>query len=238
MPEGRTCAPRVIQPKAFQRSGTGIDALPGLQALSGHTRDRQATPALTRASGHLVLMTMHRRESWGDAHHRGVQGRAYVSSNATPIPRSCSPLISIRACGGPRLRQHSPGHSGSESFQLLGSPISRSVLDAADIVLTDSGGVHEEALALGKPLILLREVSEWPEAVEAGLVRLVGSDEERIVAETERTLAFIRSGGTSPHSHNPLADGHAAERVVRHLESYLQRRAVRRREEGTCSRGG
>jgi UDP-N-acetylglucosamine 2-epimerase (non-hydrolysing) len=99
------------------------------------------------------------------------------------------------------------------------------LLEAADIVMSDSGGVHEEALALGKPLLLLRDVSEWPEAIEAGLVRLVGSDETAIVTESERALAFLREGGTWPRATNPLADGHAAERVVRHLADYLDGRA-------------
>ena len=82
--------------------------------------------------------------------------------------------------------------------------------------------MHEESLALGKPLIFLRDVSEWPDAVEAGLVRLVGSNEERIVMETEQTLSFLRGGGKWPRAENPLRDGHAAERVVQHLLSYLQ----------------
>jgi UDP-N-acetylglucosamine 2-epimerase (non-hydrolysing) len=96
------------------------------------------------------------------------------------------------------------------------------LMDAADIVMSDPGGVHEGSLAFGKPPILLRDVSEWPQAIEAGLVRLVGSDEERIVTELEHTLAFLRDGGTWPRAVNPLADGDAAERVVQHLLGELK----------------
>jgi UDP-N-acetylglucosamine 2-epimerase (non-hydrolysing) len=82
------------------------------------------------------------------------------------------------------------------------------------LVLTDSGGIQEEAPGLGVPVLVLREVTERPEAVEAGTVRVVGTDRERIVAEAVRLLEDADAYTQMAHAVNPYGDGHAAERIV------------------------
>ena len=82
------------------------------------------------------------------------------------------------------------------------------------LVLTDSGGIQEEAPGLGKPVLVLREVTERPEAVEAGTVRVVGTDRERIVAEAVRLLENADAYAQMAQAVNPYGDGHAAERIV------------------------
>ena len=84
----------------------------------------------------------------------------------------------------------------------------------ADLVLTDSGGIQEEAPALGKPVLVLREVTERPEAVEAGTVRLVGTNRERIITETMELLENAEEYTKMAQAVNPYGDGHAAERIV------------------------
>lgn len=90
-----------------------------------------------------------------------------------------------------------------------------------DLVLTDSGGLQEEAPSLGKPVLVLREVTERPEAVDAGTVRLVGTDRVRIVNETLRLLddgdAYVRMA----QAHNPYGDGRAAARIAAAVVDYL-----------------
>jgi UDP-N-acetylglucosamine 2-epimerase (non-hydrolysing) len=89
------------------------------------------------------------------------------------------------------------------------------------LILTDSGGVQEEAPSLGKPVLVLRECTERPEAVTAGTVRLVGTDEARIVAQTERLLDDEGAYGAMARAINPYGDGRAAPRIgsalLRHL---------------------
>jgi UDP-N-acetylglucosamine 2-epimerase (non-hydrolysing) len=88
------------------------------------------------------------------------------------------------------------------------------LLNAATLVLTDSGGIQEEATGLGKPALVLREKTERPEGVEAGVLRLVGTDSARIVSEAS---VFLDSGSawkSRVHSVNPFGDGHAAERIA------------------------
>lgn len=84
----------------------------------------------------------------------------------------------------------------------------------ADILLTDSGGVQEEAPSLGKPVLVMRNTTERPEAVVAGTVRLVGTDQETIVAETQRLLDDHAEYERMSHAHNPYGDGQAANRIV------------------------
>jgi UDP-N-acetylglucosamine 2-epimerase (non-hydrolysing) len=82
------------------------------------------------------------------------------------------------------------------------------------LVLTDSGGIQEEAPSLGKPVLVLRERTERPEAAEAGTVRLVGTDRQRVVNETVRLLEDISAYEQMAQAVNPYGDGHAAERIV------------------------
>jgi UDP-N-acetylglucosamine 2-epimerase (non-hydrolysing) len=82
------------------------------------------------------------------------------------------------------------------------------------IVLTDSGGIQEEAPSLGKPVLVMREVTERPEAVEAGTVKLVGAHRDRIVANVAELLDDENSYRTMARAHNPYGDGHACERIV------------------------
>jgi UDP-N-acetylglucosamine 2-epimerase (non-hydrolysing) len=82
------------------------------------------------------------------------------------------------------------------------------------LVLTDSGGIQEEAPALGKPVLVLREVTERPEAVEAGAVKVIGTDRERIVSEVVRLLEVSAEYGQMARAVNPYGDGRAGQRVV------------------------
>ncbi len=91
------------------------------------------------------------------------------------------------------------------------------LLQRATLVLTDSGGIQEEATSLGKPALVLREVTERPEGVEAGVLKLVGTDPRRILAEANRLLDDEAAYRAMSQAANPFGDGHAAERIVRAL---------------------
>jgi UDP-N-acetylglucosamine 2-epimerase (non-hydrolysing) len=88
------------------------------------------------------------------------------------------------------------------------------LLKHCHVVLTDSGGIQEEAPSLGKPVLVMREVTERPEAVDAGTVRLVGANRERIVAEMADLLDNPDSYRAMARAHNPYGDGKACERIV------------------------
>src|SRR5207245_8012954 len=90
-----------------------------------------------------------------------------------------------------------------------------SLLDAAFMILTDSGGIQEEAPSLGKPVLVLRTETERPEAVEAGTARVVGVDRNAILQEAERILRDREEYERVAKAVNPYGDGHAAERIVK-----------------------
>lgn len=93
------------------------------------------------------------------------------------------------------------------------------LMNRCDLLLTDSGGVQEEAPVLGKPVLVMRTVTERPEAVEAGTARLVGTDTERIVAGVEAVLGDPAEYARMASAHNPYGDGHATERILAALRA-------------------
>lgn len=92
------------------------------------------------------------------------------------------------------------------------------LMNRAHIIVTDSGGIQEEAPSLGKPVLVMRDTTERPEAVGAGTVRLVGTDQRRIVAETERLLDSRDEYENMARAHNPYGDGYAAQRITQALK--------------------
>jgi UDP-N-acetylglucosamine 2-epimerase len=91
------------------------------------------------------------------------------------------------------------------------------LMKMAYLVLTDSGGLQEEAPALGTPVLVLRRVTERPEAVQAGTARLVGPDTKMIISETSKLLDDPEAHRAMAQAVNPFGDGHAAERIVQAL---------------------
>ena len=90
-------------------------------------------------------------------------------------------------------------------------------MKAATLILTDSGGVQEEAPSLGKPVLVMRELTERPEAISAGTVKLVGMDTERIVAEAEKLLTDKTEYEKMARAVNPYGDGKASQRIFAYL---------------------
>jgi UDP-N-acetylglucosamine 2-epimerase (non-hydrolysing) len=167
----------------------------------------------------LVLVTSHRRENFGE-----------------PLRNICTAINSL-AVQNPGMQFLYPVHPNPNvkdvAFSMLGGlenvvlcePLDYGPFVAAMkrsyLILSDSGGVQEEAPALGKPVLVLREETERPEAVEQGVVKLVGSDSDRIVRETQRLLDDECAYRAMARGISPYGDGHASERIVRVLRESL-----------------
>ncbi len=91
------------------------------------------------------------------------------------------------------------------------------LMNRADIILTDSGGVQEEAPSLGKPVLVMREVTERPEGLLSGTIKLVGTDEEKIITETSKLIMNVKNSNDIPNKYNPYGDGKASDRIVKIL---------------------
>ncbi|MDR6435352.1 UDP-N-acetylglucosamine 2-epimerase (non-hydrolyzing) [Paenarthrobacter nicotinovorans] len=165
------------------------------------------------ASGRrILLVTTHRRENQGDA-MRGV-GRA-LARIAEAEPEL---VIVLPAHKNPVVREAVlPALEGKKNV-IVTEPLAYGeftrMLSLAHIVLTDSGGVQEEAPSLGKPVLVMRDNTERPEAVDAGTVTLIGTDEEKIVKEVDRLLNQQDAFDAMANAVNPYGDGKAAERTV------------------------
>lgn len=179
-------------------------------------------PALEEvaASGKKVLLvTTHRRENQGEA-MQGV-GRALARiANSEPDLAIVLPIHK-----NPVVREAVLPQIGGRTNILVTEPLSYGeftrLLSVSSVVLTDSGGVQEEAPSLGKPVLVMRDNTERPEAVTAGTVRLIGTDEERIVHEVSRLLNDQEYYSSMANAINPYGDGHAAARTVAAIESLL-----------------
>jgi UDP-N-acetylglucosamine 2-epimerase (non-hydrolysing) len=160
----------------------------------------------------LILVTAHRRESFGTPFKSlclALKDLAERNSNVELVypvhlnPNVRSPVKRILH-QQPRIHLLEPLRY--EQFVHL--------LARAHLILTDSGGIQEEAPVLGKPTLVMRETTERPEAIEAGTARLVGTDRDRIVTEVERLLHNETEYRAMTKTCSPFGDGHAAERIL------------------------
>ena len=173
-------------------------------------------PVLAPLAGkRLVLVTTHRRENFGGgmtAIARALVRIADRGDTALLFPVHPNPqvgpvidaIIGAKEGGRPEIVRIPP----------LDYPSFVRALAACDLVLSDSGGVQEEAPALGKPVLVMRETTERPEGVAAGTAKLVGTDEDRIVHEVSTLLDDSEAYAAMARAHNPFGDGHASARIA------------------------
>ena len=167
----------------------------------------------------LVLVTGHRRESFGDGFKRICRALRTLAERHPEVeivyPVHLNPEVQEP------VRRTLSDLANVHLLPPLTYPPFVRLMDRSSFILTDSGGVQEEAPALGKPVLVMRGVTERPEGVEAGTARLVGTDPDRIVAEAERLLTDRQAYLEMSRAHNPFGDGRAAERIVDALASAL-----------------
>ena len=166
-------------------------------------------------SRRLILITGHRRESFGDPFKHFCEALRQIAHEYDDVqlvyPVHLNP--NVRAPVGAALRDQPNVHLIDPQDYL---PFVY-LMSKAYLIITDSGGIQEEAPALGKPVLVTRETTERPEAVRAGTARLVGTNTERIVFEVSRLLDDRGQYVAMAHANNPYGDGHASERIVHAL---------------------
>ncbi|QUT04389.1 UDP-N-acetylglucosamine 2-epimerase (non-hydrolyzing) [Sphingobium phenoxybenzoativorans] len=181
-----------------------IDAEPSLAA--------GLAPLATRFSGkRIIAVTSHRRENFGGGMEniaKAVKDIAARPDVAIIFPVHPNP--NVRAVMDVELA----GLNNVAMIDPLDYPHFVKLLDMCEIVLTDSGGVQEEAPSLGKPVLVMRETTERPEGVAAGTARLVGTDRRKIVAELFRLLDDADAYAEMSRAHNPFGDGKGSDRIA------------------------
>jgi UDP-N-acetylglucosamine 2-epimerase (non-hydrolysing) len=199
---------------------------PGLVHVTGNSgidavlnvRDRLAAGELAGRdwsfldpSKRLIVVTAHRRESFGEGFENICRSLKTLADRGDveivwPVHRNPNVMEPVG--------RHLTGHAGIHLIEPLDYVPFVDLMRRAYLLLTDSGGVQEEGPSLGKPIIVMREKTERPEAVEAGTVRLAGTSEARIVGEVSRLLDDARAYGGMARTHNPYGDGRASERIA------------------------
>ena len=193
---------------------TVIDALVWTRARIAERPDLAAgldTLADRFVGRRVVLVTTHRRENFGGGMEniaRAIDRIAEREEVAVVFP--CHPNPNVVSVMDRMLGDR----ANIARIDPLDYPHFIRALDLSTIVLTDSGGVQEEAPALGKPVLVMRETTERPEGVAAGTARLVGTDPERIVSEIFSLLDDKAAYSAMARAHNPFGDGHAAARIA------------------------
>ena len=219
------CAPTTTARDALLRENvdpatvhvTGNTVIDALQWVTARVGDSPALADGLRAleerfAGRRIIgVTSHWRENFGEgmqAIAKAVKSIASRQDVAVIFPVHLNPQV--RAV----MKTELAGLDNVALLEPLDYPQFARLLDISHLMLTDSGGVQEEAPALGKPVLVMRETTERPEGIAAGTARLVGTDADRIVRETNRLLDDPAAYAAMAQAHNPFGDGHAAERIA------------------------
>lgn len=193
---------------------TGNTVIDALHAAVGQpvAFETPGLQSLVESDDPFVLVTTHRRESWGDPMRNAMAGVRRVAE-AFPHVRFVVPLHR-----NPVVREVIREALADVEGVLLTESLSyhefSHTMRRAHLVLTDSGGVQEEAPSLGRPVLVLRDTTERPEAVTAGTVRLIGTSEDAVFAEVRRLLEDEIAYKSMSNAVNPYGDGRAAQRCV------------------------
>jgi UDP-N-acetylglucosamine 2-epimerase (non-hydrolysing) len=215
-----------IQARRIAVTGnTGVDALLHVKAYLDSSAERRAKIRrrypFAESGRTMILVTGHRRESIGEG-FRNICGALRRIALAHPSVDLVYPVHLNPEVRKPVIE----GLSGIPNVILL-SPVDYEafvyLMTRARLILTDSGGIQEEAPSLGKPVLVMRDATERPEALAAGCARLVGTDPHTIVKGVERVLAGGLPGERPTPRRNPYGDGRTSERILRLLGKWLAR---------------
>ena len=201
----------------FVTGNSGIDATLAAESVL-------PPPSLRETGRPVLLVTCHRRESWGDGlegialamHEIGSRGTALVRFVLHPNPHVAA-----------TMRELLEDRPGIDLVAPVTHPEMLQQMREADLVVSDSGGIQEEAPALGVPLLVLRDKTERPEGLASGNSLLVGTDPVRIVAEVERLLGDPVALAVMGRRALPFGDGRTAPRIAGLIEEWLEAKRLR-----------
>ncbi|HEX6510045.1 MAG TPA: UDP-N-acetylglucosamine 2-epimerase (non-hydrolyzing) [Chloroflexota bacterium] len=213
--EGNLLREGIPSQRVMVTGNTVIDAL--LWAVQQHVPySEPALEVIDPTDAPVLLVTAHRRESWG----KRMRGVASAIARLARMHPSLVVVLPLHP--NPVVRQALlPALDGLDNVmpvEPMGYGAFARMLQRSTIVLTDSGGVQEEAPSLGKPVLVTRDTTERPEGVSAGTARLVGTDPDRVYSEVDRLLTSPQAYKSMANAVNPYGDGHAAQRTVEAIE--------------------
>lgn len=212
------CAEKVAPGRIAVTGNTGIDAVLYIRdRLEDGSLKAPQWPELD-PSRKLIVVTAHRRESFGDGFVRICSAIARLAEwPDVQVVYPVHPNPNVQA----PVKKYLAGRKNITLVEPLEYVPFVDLMRRAYLLITDSGGVQEEGPSLGKPILVLREKTERPEAVKAGTVKLVGTGEDRIVSEAGRLLEDPAEYERMARVHNPYGDGRASSRIGDLIVSFL-----------------
>ncbi len=219
-------APTPLATENLQRSGvlgeihlTGNTVIDALLNVANSVPPCDV-PGLEWANNRVILATVHRRENWGEPLQTIAKAFLQV------LDKFPDTALLLPLHRNPTVREPLQEMLGNHPRIFLTEPLDYGQLVGAimrsHLLLTDSGGLQEEAPSLGKPVLVLRETTERPEAVSAGTAKLVGTDTQIIVKNAAQLLSNPTAYETMANAINPFGDGHASERILEIVQKFLK----------------
>jgi UDP-N-acetylglucosamine 2-epimerase (non-hydrolysing) len=169
----------------------------------------------------VIMVTAHRRENWGEGIDNICLALKEIIEENDNV--EIVYLVHLNPVVRDVVERHLSGLKGVHLLPPLDTKETHNLINKCFMVMTDSGGLQEEAPHLGKPVLVLRDVTERPEAVEAGTVKLVGTVKETIITEANRLIRDKSSYELMSMSINPYGDGLASQRIVKLIENYFNK---------------
>ncbi|MBL1175609.1 non-hydrolyzing UDP-N-acetylglucosamine 2-epimerase [Pantanalinema sp. GBBB05] len=218
-------APTSLAVEHLQHSGivgdihqTGNTVIDALLSIASRQPDCNI-PGLDWQQHRVLLATVHRRENWGEPLQDIAQGFLRV------LDKFPDTALLLPLHRNPTVREPLQAILGDHPRAFLTEPLDYSELVGAIqrcyLLLTDSGGLQEEAPSLGKPVLVLRETTERPEAIMAGTAKLIGTNPDRILETASELLASQTAYNEMATAVNPFGDGHAAERILQIVKQFF-----------------
>jgi len=209
----------VASERIYVTGNTVIDAL--LKTVSpSYTFKDEVLEAALSCGKRVILVTTHRRENLGEPMRQVYRALREILDHHEDT------IAVFPVHKNPKVRECVDQELGSHERVVLIEPLDyepfANLMNRATLILTDSGGIQEEAPSLGKPVLVLRDTTERPEAVAAGTVKLVGTDKERVYEEAHRLLSDFEAYHQMSSASNPYGDGQASMRIVKAIIQYFQ----------------
>ncbi|PZU95737.1 MAG: UDP-N-acetylglucosamine 2-epimerase (non-hydrolyzing) [Leptolyngbya sp.] len=231
-------APTALSVQHLERSGvtgnlhqTGNTVIDALLSVADHHPDCEV-PGLDWSRHRVILSTVHRRENWG------APLGAIAAGFLKVLERFPDTALLLPLHRNPTVREPLQAALGDHPRAFLTEPLDYTQLVGAIqrcyLVMTDSGGLQEEAPSLGKPVLVLRDNTERPEAVMAGTAKLIGTDADRMLAEAETLLLHPEAYRAMAEAINPFGDGQASQRILEITRAYLQQTTASVRQPLAC----
>jgi UDP-N-acetylglucosamine 2-epimerase (non-hydrolysing) len=218
-------APTTLAVENLKKSGvtgdihhTGNTVIDALLTVANTQPDCEIT-GLNWSNYRVLLATVHRRENWGEPLQDIIKGFSLL------LEKYPDTALLLPLHRNPTVREPIQSALGSHPRVFLTEPLDYAGLVGAIqrcyLLLTDSGGIQEEAPSLGKPVLVLRETTERPEAVQAGTAKLIGTSPEQILAQAGELLSDQKAYDRMANAINPFGDGQASQRILKIVQDFL-----------------